>query len=31
MANYTFTGKVKIIDGNKHYTIDKISNFESNF
>ena len=27
MANYTFTGKVKIIDGIKHYTIDKISNF----
>ena len=28
MSNYTFTGKVKIIDGIKHYTIDKISNFE---
>ena len=26
MANYTFTGEVKIIDGIKHYTIDKISN-----
>ena len=28
MANYTFTGEVKIIDDIKHYTIDKISNFE---
>ena len=26
MPNYTFTGEVKIIDGIKHYTIDKISN-----
>lgn len=26
MSNYTFTGEVKIIDGIKHYTIDKISN-----
>ena len=31
MANYTFTGEVKIIDGIKHYTIDKISNFEHLF
>lgn len=25
MANYTFTGEVKVIDGIKYYTIDKIS------